>query len=155
MKLLLCSPDCGNESRFQRFTIGEFISPGASPQAGDDWASSTLNTYSPPGLYSARLLVLPAAFSLKIARRLNAGPRNGLQANSRRGRKNRLRPSGTGDQTATFAFSHFSATHSARNAIIGSMRLARRAGIQQARNAMLNKSKATRVNVIGSDALTP
>ena len=46
-------------------------------------------------------------------------------------------------------------TYSARNAIIGSTRLALRAGTQQARNAMPNKSKATHVNVIGSEVLTP
>jgi len=47
------------------------------------------------------------------------------------------------------------ATYSARNAIIGSTRLALRAGTQQARRAMLNKSKATHVKVTGSEALTP
>ena len=46
-------------------------------------------------------------------------------------------------------------TYSARNAIIGSTRLALRAGIQHARNAMTTKSKATNVKVIGSDVLTP
>ena len=46
-------------------------------------------------------------------------------------------------------------THSARNAIIGSTRLARRAGTQQARSAMPNKSKATHVKMIGSELLTP
>ena len=46
-------------------------------------------------------------------------------------------------------------THSARSAIIGSTRLALRAGIQQARSAMPNKSKATHVKVIGSEVLTP
>jgi hypothetical protein len=46
-------------------------------------------------------------------------------------------------------------THSARNAIIGSTRLALRAGTQQARSAMPNKSKATHVKVIGSEVLTP
>jgi hypothetical protein len=46
-------------------------------------------------------------------------------------------------------------THSARNAIIGSTRLALRAGTQQARSAIPNKSKATHMKVIGSEALTP
>ena len=45
--------------------------------------------------------------------------------------------------------------YSARNAIIGSTRLALRAGIQQARSAMPNKINATQVNVIGSELLTP
>ena len=45
--------------------------------------------------------------------------------------------------------------HSARSAIIGAMRLALRAGTQQARNAMPNKSKATHVKVTGSELLTP
>ena len=45
--------------------------------------------------------------------------------------------------------------YSARNAIIGSMRLALRAGIQQASNAMPNKSEAIQVKVIGSEVLTP
>ena|GEM_PF-2550630 len=46
-------------------------------------------------------------------------------------------------------------TYSARNAIMGSTRLALRAGIQQARSAMLNRTKATHVNVTGSELLTP
>src|SRR5213080_4384411 len=46
-------------------------------------------------------------------------------------------------------------SHSARSAIIGSTRLALRAGIQQARSAMPNKSKAPHVKVIGSEVLTP
>src|SRR5205807_8442666 len=46
-------------------------------------------------------------------------------------------------------------THSARNTIIGSTRLALRAGIQQASSAMPDKSKATHVKVIGSEVLTP
>jgi len=46
-------------------------------------------------------------------------------------------------------------TYSARNATIGSTRLALRAGTQQASSAMPNKSKATHVKVIGSEVLTP
>ena len=53
------------------------------------------------------------------------------------------------------ARSRRNSTHSARNAIIGSTRLALRAGTQQASSAMPNKSKATHVKVIGSEALTP
>jgi hypothetical protein len=45
--------------------------------------------------------------------------------------------------------------YSARNAIIGSTRLALRAGIEQARRAMPIKSKATHVKLIGSEVLTP
>jgi len=45
--------------------------------------------------------------------------------------------------------------HSARNAIIGSTRLARRAGIQQARRAVVRSVKAMKMKVIGSEALTP
>jgi hypothetical protein len=45
--------------------------------------------------------------------------------------------------------------HSALSAIIGSTRLARRAGIQQARKAIARSRKAMKVKVIGSVALTP
>jgi len=45
--------------------------------------------------------------------------------------------------------------HSALSAIIGSTRLARRAGIQQARKAIVRSVKAMKVKVIGSEALTP
>ncbi len=45
--------------------------------------------------------------------------------------------------------------HSALSAIIGSTRLARRAGIQQARKAMVRSVQAIPVKVIGSEALTP
>ena len=45
--------------------------------------------------------------------------------------------------------------HSALSAIIGSTRLARRAGIQQARKAIVRSVQATNVKVIGSEALTP
>src|SRR5260370_36558977 len=55
----------------------------------------------------------------------------------------------------TSALARTQLTHSARNAIIGSTRLALRAGIQQALSAIPNKSKAAHGKVIGSDALTP
>jgi len=45
--------------------------------------------------------------------------------------------------------------HSARSAIIGSTRLARRAGIQQARKAIVRSITAMKVKVSGSVALTP
>ena len=45
-------------------------------------------------------------------------------------------------------------THSALSAIIGSTRLARRAGIQR-RKAIVRSAKAIPVKVIGSEALTP
>jgi hypothetical protein len=41
------------------------------------------------------------------------------------------------------------AAYSARNAIIGSTRLARRAGIQQAKSATVPSKKVTPINVIG------
>lgn len=45
--------------------------------------------------------------------------------------------------------------HSVRSAIIGSTRLARRAGIQQARKAIVRSRRAMKVKVIWSEALTP
>ena len=48
-----------------------------------------------------------------------------------------------------------STDYSARSAIIGSTRVARCAGSQQARSVTDPRSKVTTVNVIGSAALTP
>ena len=46
-------------------------------------------------------------------------------------------------------------SYSALSAIIGSTRLARRAGIQQARSATVASRKVTPINVVGSIASTP
>src|SRR6516165_17221 len=67
-------------------------------------------------------------------------------------------PAGVSTAISSLVTRHFQQTlprYSARNAIIGSTRLALHAGIQQARNAIPNKSKATSVKVIGSEVLTP